>query len=169
MKKIEMEIQCKSCGGTGVYVGMAEREGAAVVCSSCNGTGKCWYAFEYEEFTGRKKKDGVTRVYKSSYEFVIAPKKIRFENLGEIDLSEEGVDYADFLAGSMPGHIKSLVCPMLADQGACHSIEGFVDECGRLDGQGSLIGRFLSSCAYQRNKATCWERFEQGRKKEIEQ
>ena len=169
MKKIEMEIQCKSCSGTGVYVGMAEREGAAVVCSSCNGTGKYWYEFEYEEFTGRKTKDGVTRVYKSSCGFCIAPKKIFFQGIGEVDLSEEGIDYGAFLAGSMPEHIKSLVCPMLADQGACHSIRGFVDECDRLDGQGSLIGRHLSRCAYQRNKSACWERFERESKKEIEQ
>lgn len=169
MKKIEMEIQCKSCGGTGVYVGIAEREGAAVVCRSCNGTGKYQYKFEYEEFTGRKEKEGVTRVYKSNFGYMIAPKKINFHPLGEIDLSREGVGYDAFLAGEMPGHIKSLVCPMLADQGTCHSIRGFVDECDKLDGQGTLIGRPLSSCANQGNKATCWERFERGLKKEIEQ
>lgn len=30
MKTIEMEVQCPSCSGTGVYVGMAERSGTAI-------------------------------------------------------------------------------------------------------------------------------------------
>ena len=41
-------IECQACGGTGLYKGMAERDGAAVVCSCCNGTGKT--EFTYNEF-----------------------------------------------------------------------------------------------------------------------
>jgi len=37
---LEGECECSACKGTGLYVGMAEREGAAVVCSRCKGTGK---------------------------------------------------------------------------------------------------------------------------------
>ena len=38
MKKIEMDIECPTCEGPGVYVGVLEREGAAVICNKCNGT-----------------------------------------------------------------------------------------------------------------------------------
>jgi len=99
MKTIEMEIQCKACHGTGVYVVMAERDGAAVVCSNCGGTGKYQYRFDYEEFTGRKTRQGVTRVYKQGYGFVIAPKELTFEGCGVVDMAKEGVSYEDFLSG----------------------------------------------------------------------
>lgn len=44
--------ECDACSGTGLYVGMAERDGFAVVCSKCRGTGrvKCSALL----FTGRK-------------------------------------------------------------------------------------------------------------------
>ena len=97
MPTIERIVQCKSCSGSGVYVGMCERDGAAVVCHVCEGTGKCNYKFEYQEFTGRKKREDVTRVYKQGYGFVIAPAKINFSRNGKIDMEEEGVSYDDFL------------------------------------------------------------------------
>ena len=35
MKKVvEFDEQCMACGGTGLYVGMAECDGAAVVCTN---------------------------------------------------------------------------------------------------------------------------------------
>lgn len=37
---IKIECECNACKGTGLYVGMAERDGAAVVCYTCKGTGK---------------------------------------------------------------------------------------------------------------------------------
>ena len=158
MPKIEMTIQCQSCKGTGVYVGMAERDGAAVVCQNCKGTGKYNYKFEYEDFTGLKTRDDVTRVYKQSYGFIIAPKVLDFKGHGEIDMQKEGVSYSEFIAGNMPEHTKQLACPMLADQAACHRIKGFVEECERLDGR-CLLGRSLSSCGNQPQKDSCWERF----------
>lgn len=159
MKTIEMNIECQSCNGTGVYQGMAERDGAAVVCRTCNGTGEHLYKFSYSEFTGKKRKEGVKRVYKGGYGFVIAPGKLSFKNIGEVDMAKEGVSYDEFLEGELPGHVKTLACPMMADQGACHKIKGFVDECDTLDG-GSLLGKLLSRCNYQEHKANCWRRFE---------
>lgn len=138
-----MVIECKSCEGTGVYVGMAERNGAAVICTTCNGTGKYNYKFEYNEFTGLKTRENVTRVYKSGYGYVISPTQITFEKHGEIDMSKEGVSYEEFLSGKTPNHIKQLICPMVANQSACHDIKSFVDECERLHG-GSMLGMYLS-------------------------
>ncbi len=162
MKKIEMKIQCPACKGTGVYVGMAERDGAAVVCHKCKGTGEYNYIYEYEGFTGKKVKEGVKRVYKSGYGFVIAPTPLNFKGIGLVDMSSEGVDYQEFVKGLLPEHTKKLACPMLANQGACHNISGFVDDCERLHG-GLIIGMSLSKCNNQKNKLECWQRFNNAR------
>ena len=150
MTKIEMEIECQDCEGTGIYVGMAEKEGAAVVCTKCKGSGKYLYKFKYNEFTGRKKRKDVNRVYLNGYGYVIIPHDIYFENIGRIDMSKEGVSYQEFLNGKIPKHIEKLACPMQADQGACHDIKGFTDKCN--------WGR-LSNCEHQKTKEECWKRF----------
>ncbi len=60
--RIEFDEQCKPCNGSGLYKGMAERDGYAVVCQNCGGTGKHHFVYEYEEFTGRKDRDDITNV-----------------------------------------------------------------------------------------------------------
>jgi len=156
MTKIELDIECKACGGTGIYVGLAERNGAAVVCYTCGGTGKQKYVFEYTPFTSQQFAADVKRVYASGMGYVITPDKLDFENIGEIDMSQEGVSYAEFREGCMPFHVEDLGCPMLADQCACHKIEGFTEQCP--------MGRLLTSCEQYSDKAKCWERFHAGDK-----
>lgn len=160
MATIEKRIECPPCNGTGVYVGMAERGGAAVVCRQCKGSGEYLYQFQYEEFTGRKKSTGVKRVYRQSYGFVIGTSKINFGDK-IVDMASEGVSYDEFCAGKMPEHTKSIACPMLADQGSCHKIEGFTDECMKIND--GWIGN-ITSCKGQREKSSCWKRFEASRK-----
>ena len=60
----EWTQECKSCQGTGLYVGMAESGGAEIVCHTCNSTGEQKMHFEFTEFTGRKTRSGVTHVYR---------------------------------------------------------------------------------------------------------
>ena len=163
MKIWEIDVQCQSCNGTGIYVGIAERDGAGVICNTCNGTGKQHYTFKYEKFTGLQKRNDVKRVYKQSYGYVLSPKEIDFDDVGLIDLTQEGVSYDDFLKGEMPKHIKTLACPMIADQGTCHNIKGFVDICNDL---GSIWGRSIYLCKNQKNKADCWKRFDKGKENE---
>ena len=149
-------IECKSCKGTGVYQGMGEGDGAAVVCHTCGGTGKT--EFEYTEFTGRKHKSGVSRVYLGGYGYQISTGTVIFKGVGQIDMDKEGVSYEEFCEGKMPTHIKQLWCPMLADQGRCHSIEGFIERCN------SFNGRWLSyipDCANKAHSAECWRIFEE--------
>ncbi len=159
-KKIELDIECQACGGTGIYAGMGERDGAGVVCNRCDGTGEYHYTFEYKEFEGIIKRDNVTRVYKSSYGYCFAPKKIDFARIGEIDLTQEGVSYAEFLEGKCPQHIREMACPMLADQSACHSMSGFTDMC-------NCTGLLITECPQYKDKATCWERFDKAAGEEV--
>lgn len=47
-----VRAKCDSCGGTGLYSGMCEGEGNAVVCLGCAGTGGMM--IRYEPFVDRK-------------------------------------------------------------------------------------------------------------------
>jgi len=160
MKKIDLMIECQECGGTVVYQGMGERDGAAVVCTTCNGTGKEHYVFEYNEFSKRKERKDVKRVYRSGYGYCIAPKPITLSNGTFVDFSKEGVSYQEFLDGKYPDHIKRIACPMIADQSKCHGIKGFTDRCNELNG-GWLS--YIPECNCK-EKMKCWELFENGNK-----
>ncbi len=62
-KSFEYECECGACDGTGLYVGMGERDGAAVVCSRCGGTGKQTNKIEYKTFDGKKERKGMNFSY----------------------------------------------------------------------------------------------------------
>jgi len=156
VKKIELEIECSACSGTGLYSGMAESKGLAVVCRKCDGTGKYQYKFEYNEFEGIKKREDIERVYLPT-RFKLGLGVIDFKGVGEIDMYKKGISYTEFLEGKQPERIKEIECPMLADQGACHGVEGFVNGCRDL---GLGWGSDISSCKNQCNRMECWERFE---------
>ena len=151
-----MKVECPFCSGTGLYVGMAERDGAAIICHECNGTGCYEYKYEYTDFETRKIREGVKRVYLTGTGYMITTKDITLKDGTFIEFSKEGVSYEEFIEGKKPKHIESLCCPMSADPGACHGIDGFVDKCNELnDGWINLI----SSCKIQCNKSECWKRF----------
>jgi hypothetical protein len=153
--KIKLKIECKSCNGTGVYVGLAERDGAGVVCHTCKGTGCQDYNFTYTPFKKRQKRKDIKRVFIQGYGYCVGTKPITLDNGVFVDFSKEGVSYEEFLAGKMPEHIKQMGCPMLADQSACHDIKGFIDQCEKLNG--GWIGH-IPSCKCK-DKMACWERF----------
>ena len=83
--KIEWVEQCGACAGTGLYVGMGELDGAAVVCSKCDGTGRHERTHEYIEFSGQRERDDVRQVYRSNPGIGIAP-----------DIVPGGASYAEW-------------------------------------------------------------------------
>ena len=85
-----IEIECPSCGGTGLYCGFAEPKGTAVICHGCNGDGNCLY--QYKPFTGRKRKKGVQIVRESRGSFIAT-------GVGPVG---DSVTYEEFLAGKRP-------------------------------------------------------------------
>ena len=67
MKK-QVKQECKSCHGTGLYSGLFEGKGQAVICIYCNGQG--WDVYSYAEFAGRKKMRGIKSIRKSHGTFI---------------------------------------------------------------------------------------------------
>lgn len=84
-----VKAECNSCDGTGLYQGMCEPEGVAVVCLGCKGTG-C-EEIAYKPFKKRKPKRGVKRVYLSPSRMILAAGP-----------RGDGITYAEFSKGKMP-------------------------------------------------------------------
>ena len=122
--KMKVEVECPHCGATGLYVGFAEQDGAAVECMFCKGSGKLSVPNEeansYTSFTGRKALVGVERVYIGGTGYVISakdvwcPKYIRvFSSLRikiwrRIRFSRYGCSYTEWLTGAKPTPVKGL-------------------------------------------------------------
>jgi hypothetical protein len=86
----QVEAQCGSCRGTGIYRGFAEPRGIGVVCVECKGTGK--RIITYTPFTVRQKRDDVQFVQRSAGTLLVTG----------VGPTSGKISYADFLAGKMP-------------------------------------------------------------------
>jgi len=64
----KVEVECQSCGGSGLYVGFAEAKGTAVICCTCGGTG-C-RTITFTPFTKRTERKGIHTVCWSRGSFI---------------------------------------------------------------------------------------------------
>ncbi len=143
-------IECQACGGTGLYKGIAERDGAAVVCSHCHGTGKT--EFTYNEFEGRKEMDGVTRVFEGSFGYVHTDKDTTTEEGRTLHFSQYGCSYEEWKAGVEPTPMEELYCPYI------YRNRGIGNEpCSRCKTGCKGWGGSISDCKFYSDKAKCWE------------
>jgi hypothetical protein len=147
---IKILVQCSSCKGTGLYVGLSEMDGCAVVCSRCKGTGEM--TLEYEYFTGLKHREGVRRVFKSSFGYVHSA-----EDSEGIEFSKGGCTYDEWIAGEKPRPVKTLYCPLAWENQELankdhpkHSL--YMGRCS----YGIDFGRSISDCNYFKQKSECW-------------
>ena len=136
-----IELECVSCGGTGLYVGFGERNGVAVVCKACDGTGK--EILQYKPFTKRRNRKGVATV------FAVNP---------GIGLSVEipgGLPYIDWKAGkpfTRGSELRDHTCPCWWFQGADYDRKPEWEEC-----RGVCA---FSACKQFKSKEKCWQRFD---------
>ena len=150
--KIEWVQQCKACNGTGLYVGVGERDGAAVVCHQCNGTGRQVMTVEYEEFTGLKSRDDVQLVYQGNPGICV-------NGAGAVP---GGISYEQWMenpdAAKQPGcEMREHTCPKWWFQAVSGSgKEVNWKKCNEGVGWG---GRF-SNCSHFDNKAKCWQQLD---------
>lgn len=89
-----VKAECEICGGTGLYRGMCEGLGVAVVCLNCDGTG-C-QEIRYRPFVKRKLRKDVKHVHLSRGTFVAGP----------VGPAQDSVTYKEFLEGKLPSAKK---------------------------------------------------------------
>ena len=139
-----VKAECNSCKGTGLYIGMGEKNGAAVVCHTCKGEGCTTYSLRWRAFDSRKKRPGVLQVVQTNPGIGISP-----------DSEIGGMSYQDWLDGRqfMQGmEMRQYVCPGWWYQLADYSKKPQWDQC-------IGVGAFRH-CKNYDNKAQCWARFD---------
>ncbi len=155
MKTIEFDEECAACKGTGLYVGRAERDGAAVVCHKCKGTGRFRFVHSYKAWCGRNERLDVARVFKCNPGIGIgndSQNGILLEHFG-------GMNYTDWWVG-MPFPVESemrrFVCPLWWTQSA-----GSGDEREEFEKANCThtLGRF-ADCRKFPEKDKCWEKWD---------
>jgi hypothetical protein len=151
--------ECRYCNGTGLYIGMAEKCGAAVVCSGCNGSGLVKIEESFKEFKERKRRKGVKRVYRTAGGYGITAEDIKTEDGIMHKFSEYGCSYEDWLNGVKPKPIISLHCPYQ------HTSQGlqtkdknnlYKNRCSKNLGYG-----FIDDCKLRKDMSKCWEIYNQ--------
>ena len=147
----KITIQCKSCKGTGIFKGMAERGNAGVICHTCNGKGSV--EFEYEDFVRLIIRDDIARVYEG-HGFCITDNDIYTEEGNLIRFSEGGCTYGEWLSGIKPKPIKDLYCPYIYDN------RGIGDEPLPRCREGLKKFGSITNCIFYDDKETCWEMLE---------
>lgn len=163
---IEFDCECESCKGTGVYVDLAERNGLAVVCHTCEGSGEVHRKITYRDFEGRKKRTDVQRVVQAKPDVVQANPGIAvgtgIERNGktEYELSDfGGLPYGQWLEGApfpKGSEMRRFTCPAWWYQTAdCDKKPDWRD--GEVVCRG--IGSF-SSCDHFCEKEKCWARWD---------
>jgi hypothetical protein len=151
---IELDIACKSCDGTGLYVGFAEGIGSAVICHTCKGSGCSHFVLDYEPFEKRKDPScNIKRVFRTNPGIGIGGE--RLEIFG-------GMPIKDWMAGEpFPERSEDRrhTCPAWYYQSADYSKKPKWDEC--------LGMGVFSSCDYFGTKSACWLRWDKefGKKK----
>ena len=149
---IEFDEQCKVCRGTGIYIGLAEKDGAGVQCCQCKGTGRDHFYHEYDDFTGRVHRDDVRHVLRANLGIMIGVGKDGQYTLGDFG----GMAYESWWAGDEfpPGsEMRKFTCPAWWYQTVDYERKPKWDECRG-------CGAF-SACEDFHAKKKCWARWDE--------
>jgi hypothetical protein len=161
VKIIEINEKCQSCKGTGLYHGLGESDGSAVVCHTCGGTGCHKFRHEYEDFTERVADFSTRRVYEVNPGIGIGKgtldgKRLRLEDLG-------GMPFEEWAKGKpfpKRSEMRAYTCPAWWYQCADYDKKPKWRECHE------NLGVSFSQCKHFGNKAKCWERWDKENRKE---
>lgn len=147
MEITKIERECQSCGATGLYTGMGERNGIAVECHTCKGSGKEVVEVRWKPFTMRKDKRGIKQVLQTNPGICAAPGVV-----------PGGIPYEEWKAGKgfpkRGAEMRQHTCPAWWYQSADYERKPDWDECR------ATLGASFSSCPSFKNKSKCWERFD---------
>jgi len=81
--KHSVMARCEDCNGSGLYRGMMERDGQAVVCMACAGRG--WYRIVWKPFKKRARRRGVTQIRTGSGLILDNPKPTDWMSYAEFE------------------------------------------------------------------------------------
>lgn len=151
--KIEFDCECTACNGTGLYVGLDERDGFAVVCRTCKGTGKIHQIITYRDFECRKNNPKVKWVLETNPGICVGKgggKNYRYQDFG-------GMPYSDWyknLPFPEKSEMRRFVCPAWWYQSTNYDLKpNWCNDYGFYYGSFSCCKRFD-------NKELCWARFD---------
>ncbi len=148
---IEFDEKCQTCGGTGLYVGLAEHDGAGIVCIRCKGTGIVHFKHEYEEPVKHVRRNDVTRVYESNPGIVLKTNSEKGCSLADFG----GMSFDDWDVGKpfpKGSENRLFVCPAWWYQSVDYKKKPDWDIC--------TFGGTFSGCDHFGNKDKCWKRFD---------
>jgi len=154
-KIIKLKVVCPACKGTGIYVGMAEKDGAGVICYKCEGTGCYEYEYKYKEFAGRKKIKGIKRVFAGNPGIGIGEGNgYKLKDFGGMPFKEweEGKPFPE------KSEMRKFTCPAWFYQTVDYKKKPDWKECWE------TLGSTFSHCPYFKHKEKCWERWDKEQK-----
>jgi len=152
MARFTAQAECSACNATGLFVGSFERDGFAIQCSKCHGTGCAAIDIKYEPFTARHKRDGVVRVLQSNPGFCVgtrvADQAFPVDHFGGMpaELWERGWTFPP------RSEMRAFTCPAWWYQSVDYSKKPDWPEC--------LGCGLFSSCKSFPEKSKCWERWD---------
>ena len=151
MKKVfEVKEKCRACNGTGLYYGMGEGGGIAVVCHDCKGTGEFHFRHEYEDFAGRIKREDIIQVAQTNPGYKLGAVNGSIAWVGGMPY-EEWLNNKPFAEGM---EMREITCPCWWYQCTDYDRKPDWNECL------SSLGRSFSGCKHFETKEKCWERWD---------
>jgi hypothetical protein len=146
--------ECESCKGTGLYNGFAEKDGARVICTSCDGKGVVPVDCVWNKFVERKIDKGAKRVYTNGMGYGITDKDVTVDGKF-FPFSQYGCSYEEWKSGVQPKPLEFLGCPYQETRQSLQSKDKnglYKTRCNKGLGCG-----YISDCKYFHDKATCWK------------
>lgn len=147
---IEFDQQCKDCNGTGIYIGLAERDGVGVVCRRCKGIGHHKVSIEYDDFEGLTPRANIKRIVRTNPGIVIGESEK--DNLSLDDFG--GMPYSDWLIGKpfpSGSEDRKHTCPAWFYQSA---------DCTKKPNWASCGWGYFGDCKNFCRKDECWARWD---------
>jgi len=137
--------ECDRCEGTGIYRGMGERDGLAVQCRTCKGSGKLKIEQEIKEFKERKIVAGVKKVIEYNPGYTLGSKV------------EGGMPYQDWLEGKFfkrGMELRVFTCPRQWFNVLNREFSPKWMECEMCN--------CYQECKHYKDKESCWKYYDKG-------
>jgi hypothetical protein len=149
--RIEFEQECPTCEGTGIFAGLAERDGFGVQCYECKGAGVQTTVVEWDEFTGRKPRADIVTVIEVNPGIVLGlqganGKTWRHDSFG-------GMPYNDWFQGAPfpdKSENREFTCPAWWYQSADYSKKP----------KGCPVALAFTQCPKYGDRSECWAKFD---------